>query len=106
MKENSLCYITCIRAHPPEQIGSESEKDSKLLEDFLIQFQNPLLLQDAVALEGLFMAAESLLSYLVHIESFTSADSRPTSIRHSLGSAIDATIEMAQILERLIYGFL
>ena len=25
-----------------------------LLEDFLIQFQNPLLLQDAVALEGLF----------------------------------------------------
>ena len=69
-----------------------------LLEDFLIQFQNPLLLQDAVALEGLFMAAESLLSYLVHIESFTSADSRPTSIRHSLGSAIDATIEMAQLL--------
>ena len=51
------------------------------------------------------MAAESLLSYLVHIESFASADSRPTSIRHSLGSAIDATIEMAQILERLIYGF-
>lgn len=72
-----------------------------LLEDFLIQFQNPLLLQDAVVLEGLFMAAESLLSYLVHIESFTSAGSR----RDSLGSAIDATIEMAQTLERLIYGF-
>ena len=68
-----------------------------LLEDFLQQVQNPGRIRNVCDLEGLRFVAESLLAYLVQVDSFASG----MVDCHSLGQAITATRDMLGLLERL-----
>lgn len=70
-----------------------------LVVDVLQQLQGPWFLQDQSCLEGLLLAAESLLDYLVQIESLTHVMC-PSAIM-SVNIVVNSTREVAQLLEHL-----
>ena len=72
-----------------------------LLEDFLQQVQSPDVVRNACNLEGLLFVAESLLAYLVQVDSLVTGGSalESFSTTRSLRSAIGAMRDVLELLE-------